>query len=812
MSEFKLRTAHRDDESDLSSKTPYEEFNPEFIPFAGYYNPNTIITKNGELLKVIKITGFNHEDILSGAVNLRETIRDTLLENIKTDDFALWITTIRRKKDIVPDGQFQDFFSQKLDEFWNEEHNWHEQYINELYITIIIEGYDTSIKNIGGIFHSLSFRSTKRLHRTQLAQSHKKLDVAVKNIMQDLNSYGARLIGIRKVNGQLYSEPMHFFGKILHLDENHYPLSTMDMSDELACDYKIAFGNNILSVSGSGKESAHYATILSIKEYQEISLGQLDKFLQLPQEFIITQSVDFINRNTALMELDYQNYILDVSRDSYTREISGLENIIAGDSGSLTDYGKQQITIMLLNKTNDGLSKDINIALAKLRSLGVVAIREDIFSEPCFWHQTPGNFSFSKRQKAINIDKIAGFASLHNFPAGSKSGNHWGEAVTIFHTVLGTPYFFNFHYYDKGHTVIIGPYGSGKTVLLNFLISQSRRFNNKIYYFGNNLSGKIFINAIEGHYLSLNKNLDHSESLKMNPLALENNENNRDFLIKWFGCLINEDLENNSEKKQSIQDIVEKILQQNIKTLAQAAEICKNLGFDDIYQKLAPWHSQGKLSFIFDHDIAINFNNGLINAFDLTPIINKKSILIPIVTYLLHKIEEDLDGSPTILVLDEAWQLLDNYAIGPYITDFLKRLQEKNCIVIFATESPDKASTSNITSPIHDNIATQIFLPDPKPGDYYTDIFGLNQEEFMLLSQMNSNDRHFLLKHGGDAIIANLDLSKVQNISSILSSTPENIFAMDELKKEYGTKASDWVPKFLELMQEIAQEEQDSDQ
>ncbi len=101
MSKFKLRKAQREDPSKITKTASYESSDSNFIPFVGYYNENTILSKNGELMQVIKVTGFNHENISSDIINLRETIRDSLLNNIKSDNFALWINTIRRKKDIA---------------------------------------------------------------------------------------------------------------------------------------------------------------------------------------------------------------------------------------------------------------------------------------------------------------------------------------------------------------------------------------------------------------------------------------------------------------------------------------------------------------------------------------------------------------------------------------------------------------------------------------------------------------------------------------------------------------------------------------
>lgn len=803
MADFKLRQAKKADLDSSKQRAIFESASVDFVPFAAYYNKDTIISKNGELMKVIRITGFNQESISSELVNLRSTIRDSILHNIKTDNFALWISTIRRKKDISPEGEFNDFFSKMVNDVWNQKNQWHNQFVNELYLTIIIEGIDTSISNASAFFKSFSFGATKELHEKRLEDIHEKLDNVTKNILKDLNVYGASILGINEYNGDFYSDPMKFFGKIINLTEDDYLLTTTDISEELVSNYEIAFGNNSLAVTGI--DQRHYATMFSVKEYQEITLGALDNFLQLPQEFIITQSIDFIDRNKALMYLDYQNYILDVSKDVYLRDVSGLENIIAGDLGSVTDYGEHQITIMLINKTTIGLSNDIRNALEKLHEIGLVTVREDVFSEHCFWSQLPGNFNFLRRKKPINIGRIAGFASLHNFPAGSRTGNYWGHAVTIFRTVLGTPYFFNFHDGKQGHTMIIGPIGYGKTTMLDFLICQSLKFKSKIYYFGHNRAGKIFINAIDGCYWTVTKEfLDHSESLKLNPLGMERNEHNNNFLKNWFTYLVNYGSDPIAkEELDLIPGIVDQIIERDIKKLSQAVQLFKTNATKNIYKKLSPWHSDGSYAFIFDHGEESDFDQHLINAIDLTVVRPKKSALIPVISYLMHKIENRLDGSPTILALDEAWGLLDNYVTGPGLKDFLLRLKEKNCIVVFATRSTTDLAESNITNAIDEAVVTQIFLPNPQPTEYYKTVFGLNDEEFQLLTVMNQDRHHFLLKYGQDSIIAALDLSEIYDIIAVLSANEETRYAMDELKKRYGRDAKDWLPKFLELVAKV---------
>jgi len=115
----------------------------DFIPYVIHYDKKTILTKNGELMQMIRISGFSNTSVYAELVPLREAVRESIRENIKQTNFALWFNTIRRKKNISPEGDFNDYFSSKINQTWEEINNLQNDYVNELYITIIIEGFDT---------------------------------------------------------------------------------------------------------------------------------------------------------------------------------------------------------------------------------------------------------------------------------------------------------------------------------------------------------------------------------------------------------------------------------------------------------------------------------------------------------------------------------------------------------------------------------------------------------------------------------------------------------------------------------------------
>jgi type IV secretion system protein VirB4 len=788
----------------LTAKRPDQDF----IPYVCHYDKNTVLTKNGELLKVIRITGFSDDSMMSELSSLRDNIRSSIENHVQDNKIALWFHTIRRKKNIAPKGEFNEFISKKINDAWVKKNRWSHQYVNEFYITVITEGLDTSIVNFKAFLRSFSYFTTKKLHQKHLEEANKKLNKTINSILADIEEYGAKLLGINEWEGALYSEPMRFFGKIVNLYEDRYQLSINDMSEDLAS-HGVAFGDNELEVVGENNKN--FAAMLSLKEYQEIPTNSLDKVLQLPFEFIITQSFDFTFSHKEIEPYEHQDYILQISGDEEFRNFIGSDEFDEDEEKAVNRYGKLQTTFMFIARNKERLNNDIRRAMEQFGALGMVVVREDVFSEHCFWAQLPGNFKFLRRQKAIRSSRVAGFGALHSFPSGLIAGNHWGPAVTVVKTVLDTPYFFNFHEKDLGHTLILGPANSGKTVFVNFMLSQARRFNNKLFYFDLESRSKCFIKSLNGAYYNLSYDADQKGLPQLNPLSLENNEDNKEFLASWFSSLV-VFLKGYVPEREIdlIPQMVDKMFENNVSNFVAACEIFNSEETINIYRKLKIW-SSGKLASIFGAESEIEWSNPIM-AFDFTEIIEQKPVVIPIVNYLLHRIESNLDGGPAIIVLNEAWNLINNSIFAPQMSDFLSRMRRNNCIVIFISEGSEEVGASEVIFDIKKNITSEIYMPDPDPSYFYEVILGLNEEESEIIRMMSKEERQFLLKNRGDSVIATLDLTKLSKIKKILAADAMAIAVMEEVmdlnKDESGAEPEPeiWIPQFLEVLEDLEEE------
>ncbi|MBI1328154.1 MAG: hypothetical protein GC136_11020 [Alphaproteobacteria bacterium] len=821
-----------------SNQVRREILEEEFIPFACHYDPNTILTKNGELLQTIKLTGFSFESVNKNGtrIPLRKVVREVISASIDSSKYALWIHTVRRKKDLSTGGAYAQAFSEYVHKSWCELHDWEHKYVNELYITIISEGQDFNLDS-SSFLRALSFKRETRLRREYLKKSAELLSGVTEAILGRLTDFGARRLTVIEHNDVHYSQPLQFYNKIIKLTEKPMPMPISDASDYISSTHDVAFGFNALEVRGT-EGTKHFAAILTIKEYHEVTASAIDNFLQLDQEFIITETFDFINNDLVLKQYERQKYIFELSEDTSFSEISGFKEILDANRGRPTDFGEHQIIIMLLEDNLRMLEQETKRMVQALDALGLVVVREDVMIEECFWAQLPGNFEFLRRLSPINTSRIAGFASLYNFPAGRITGNHWGNAATVFFTKNNTPYFFNFHDGSNGHTTIIGPYGAGKTVLMNFLISESLKFNPRLIILDQHRASELFVRALGGKYQRITRDKG-STHVAQNPLLMNDTPRNREFLTEWLGFLMMDDnFTVPAEVKQRLSEAISYSFglppqERSIRAIAERFWPLRNAGTtapapiealpDDLdsllsaasgpdsvveqkkdssgltpADRLAFWYGNGEMAHLFGHTQETLPLAESIFAFDITDIVHARWPIIPVFSYLMYRIRGLLDGKPTILVLDEAWNLVDNLVFAPKLGEWMQELREKNALVIFATESIENATQSSITNILMKDIATQIYLPNPEAGTAYKEVFGLNNNEFSQLKNMHKEQREFLLKHHGDAVVAKLDLKGLNDIIAILSGTRENIAILESIILETGEDPRRWLPVFRE--------------
>ncbi len=775
----------------------------EFIPYHSHYNPHTVITKNGELMQVIKVEGNFRgglcENLDGIHASLCATIRQVIIQNDVTEKISFWLHTIRRRNPMVssfPDessgnaklpGEFADYVNSQ----WKKENSWNDLFRNDVYITILYEGQAIQLLDLKKIKSFAFPKANSRFCNKYLDASYEFLDSFVLSVLDGVKSQcNARRLTLAErvmpTAGKavrqpiFYSEIMEFLGKIINLRSESFPLPDLDLSVALQTS-ALTFGFNAIEARSREIGDRRFAAMLSIKQYIDMPVDAVDCVLQAPIELVVSQSFSFIPTDKALKYAKEQKALFGMSGDIKANDSFGINQALSYDRGKRVDFGEHQTSVMVMVSDLKKLDGEVGKFLDLFARLGLITVREEIFMEECFWAQLPGNFEFVRRRAILPTELVAGFCRFNRYHTGSAAGNHWGSYLSILPTSVGSPYFFNFHVQDNGHTVIFD-FNSfedrvGK-VLEYFLLTQTRKFGTRMFVFDRNHSARLLLNKMGGKYFPMSQlekansdlAVDRSPRLALNPFSLEASAYNMSFLAAWCSLLISPDVVLDDRAREILRSAVEQVysMPPSERNLPNMVALVTQKD-TTLAESLERWVGQGVYSKLFDFTQDSLDMGADIIGFDMTSALAKQAYMLPLFSYLMHRVIDTIDGKPTIIVINEAWDLLENGFFAPRLESLLEMLRQKNVMVIFTTSQVSNCGETATLAAVTAQVSTRIYVPDEMPVPYQSKGLGLNEKDSFMLSNMNRQKGDFLLKQNGESIALNVFLKEAEDVLAIFS-------------------------------------------
>jgi type IV secretion system protein VirB4 len=773
----------------------------EKVPYAAHYDCNTLLTRDSDLIQVIKLAGLAFETADERHLAQRKRFRNNLLRTIARSQYAVYQHTIRRKQHIYPDGRFSQGFARDLDQAWRSQHEQRQLYVNDLYLSLVRRPQMAGVAGIQGYLKKLAGKHQREQRDTALREAARELSEISQRFLTSLDEYRPQLLGITDGASGRVSEALRFVSFLINMQDRPVRVPQMDVARFLPYN-RLIFGRDAFEVRSA--VGNRVGAILSVKEYpSETDFGMLDAFLTIPVEMVITQSFVFIDRPKAKDLMAKQQDILLQVEDASESQIDEIDEALDDVTAGRTASGSHHMTVTVLADNLHELDKAVALATDAFVDIGVNPVREDLNMELCFWAQLPGNFRFITRGAPISSQNFAGFASLHNYACGNLSGNHWGPAVTVLETESKTPYYFSWHVglagsMPPGHSLIGAKTGTGKSLLDNFLLAQSLKFHPKIVYFDKDHGAEIFIRAIRG----IHRTVSLSEPSGFNPLQLPDTGANRDFLNNWLRLLLTAHGEKLSAHEV---DIVQHAVDENYRldpsdrTLFHLAEHFGLKKAGSLGARLANWYGDGAYSSLFGGTQDLLRLDAAVYGFEMGRIIQDDVALAPVVAYLFHRIRMELDGKPVIIVLEEGSTLIRNPYFLSMIDNWLETVRKLNAMVIFVT--PDLAATyrHGSDSLVKQTVTKILLANDEADRASYVERFNLSESEFEIVRELNPSEHVFLLKHGKDSVLARLDMSTLGRFIPVLSGTKTNVQIMRDLMQELGSEDPDvWLKPFME--------------
>ena len=763
----------------------------EFLPLSTHVSPTVLKTTGGDFLLVWRLGGLPFVGREEWEIEHRHNTFNRMLQTLRAPDFvnvAFWVHDVRRRRRLSDHSKFSQTFNQSLSDSYYEALSSQKLMQNELYLTLIYRPV------VSGKRFAEKSADLARLEAEQLEAVNTILELAgnVEAVLKDYAPY--RLGMYEAANGVVFSEALEFYGYLLNRIDEPVPVLPAPVPEYLPISkqrFSAKTGDFVLTAP-DGK--SHFGAILNIKEYTDGTYpGILNGLKYLDFEYVITHSFSPMGRQDALKALDRTKGMMISSGDKAFSQIAELDHAMDQLASGNFVLGEYHFTIAIYAASQEALSQQIATTRAELSNAGFVSVKEDLAVTAAFYAQFPGNWKYRTRLANVSSLNFLGLSPLHNFATGKKSNNPWGDCVTTLQTTNGQPYYFNFHATHPAenslgekaiaNTMVIGKSGTGKTALINFLLSQVQKLRPSptIFFFDKDRGAEIFVRACGGNYLAL----ENGRPTGFNPFHCERTEANVQFLAELVKVLVGKSVYS-SREEEDIFRAVENILDtpMHLRTMTNFQKSLPNMGDDGLYIRMRKWTAGNSLGWVFDNPVdTIDLEKASIIGFDYTDIIDNPEVRVPVINYLLHRLEALIDGRPLIYVMDEFWKILDGKGgLKEFAKNKQKTIRKQNGLGIFATQSPEDALASDIAAALIEQTATMVLLPNPNASrEDYVDGLKLTEAEYQVVVSLDERSRCFLVKQGHASAVCQLNLRGLDDHLAVISASTDNIEIMHEV-------------------------------
>ncbi|SDF61191.1 type IV secretion system protein VirB4 [Sporolituus thermophilus DSM 23256] len=448
-----------------------------------------------------------------------------------------------------------------------------------------------------------------------------------------------------------------------------------------------------------------------------------------------------------------------------------------------TNFGYLTSTIVVTAASDAEADQAAGKILTTLRNAGAVAVEEKMNAVEAWIGSLPGQIYANVRQalvSALNFAHLAPFTSI--FTGDAENQHLRGPALMYTRTDSSNPFFLNLHVGDVGHTLIVGPTGSGKSVLLATLAANFMKYpNSQVFYVDKDASSFVATTAASGAFFDLGA---ANSVYNLNPLAIFSDDD-LVFATEWLIDVLQRELARPvtaAEKERIFATLMQ------LRTMPAQNQ---NLGvFSALLQD--PVLVQALMPYVAGQYAAVfaprsGAAPARLTVYELGRLYGLPRLVPAVLQVIFRDIQRRLTGVPTLLILDEAWLFLSDSTFSAKIRDWLKTLRKWNAAVVFATQQLSDIATSSIAAAIIENCPTKIFLPNASAMDEYSREFyraaGLNAREIEILAaavpkrqyyyRSPAGRRLFELAHGPAALalLAATSATDRQRAGEVLAQT-----------------------------------------
>ena len=459
-----------------------------------------------------------------------------------------------------------------------------------------------------------------------------------------------------------------------------------------------------------------------------------------------------------------------ILKEVMTNEASALLDTDASNKATDADLALQELGSDLIGEayvtaTVTVSDEDPRAADAKLRLVEKViqgrdftCAVESVNAVEAWLGSLPGHVYANVRSWPVSTLNLAHMIPLSAVWAGPERDDHLSGPPLFFARTDGsTPFRFSLHVGDVGHTLVVGPTGAGKSVLLAFMALQFRRYPEaQVFAFDFGGSIRAAALAMGGDFEDLGGALSDAmvDPVALQPLARIDDPAERAWAADWVAAIL-------SREGIVVTPEVKDHLWSALNSLSHAPTGQRTVtGLSVLLQSnvlkraLQPYCLDGPWGRLLDAEHE-RIGDASVQAFETEGLVGSGAAPA-VLAYLFHRIEGRLNGQPTLIIIDEGWLALDDPAFGAQLREWLKTLRKKNASVVFATQSLADIEGSAIAPAIVESCPTRLFLPneralEPQITAIYRR-FGLNDRQIEILARATPKRDYYCQSRRGNRL------------------------------------------------------------
>lgn len=715
------------------------------------YNKNILRTKDNNLFAGVKLNGFCYSNSTLEKMVDMSINRDSLFfSKIPTSiEYKIFIQKKKKHTHIEQNNSNLNLIINT----WNENIN------NEFYEINYYIIFSTKKKNIATFLDTIKNVFTKEKDEEQEENSEEIFSIK-KEILENLLKSTEEKLSYYEAKILTSDEILNFYSIFINGKEEKYKYDKNDFLAETYSNADIEFKKEYIKYNNFN--DIILANMLSIKNYEsdQIKSSIVDNLLNLNEEFIICISCENIQKDISKKKIkDLIAKLPSELKEHYSLLIKYIDQEQTSASyvsfsifiQEITDEKNEKKALLNLKKRTSQI-KDI------LEKLNISIVKETLNLQPLFFSLFPNRNNLNARKRLLTTENLSSIVTFANQPQGFIT-NEWGnEPITMFKNINGTPYFFNLHGTDelnkpKGHTMIIGGSGQGKTTLAQFIMLNAMKYDINIFAFDKANGMNVFCEFVNGEYNDTKKN----NSFKLNPFSLLeiDNKANKDFLVDFLFLMAGFDPAEINLKPELMQfkNSIDKTLQNLLEAIKINKKLIPTLSefYKAINEDYKPYY-EIYLNGLFDNkEDTLNFEKKL-SILNLTDIINNPKISGLLAYYVFYKIFIILGKGKKkgfLFFCDEFRDFASHKQICNSIIRMILELRKLGGIVMLGLQDLSFLKGLDNENSFYENMENFIVYPveSLKNLEYLSEKLELTDNETSFLSrEREQNQREVLFK------------------------------------------------------------------